>query len=100
MPALTRNPDRLKQALADQLALDSQKPSRTTPQPDGTVLVRPSGRAAGLAITIEHCTGEDYDDIIQAGLDTLGTIEVGPTPAPQAQPWSITFRGTITFQPE
>jgi hypothetical protein len=76
----TMQSDKLEAKLKVQLAQDAKRPSRRTRQPDGTILLRPSGFAVGLSIALEHATGEDN----WAALDRL-ISELGTT-IPQAPP--------------
>jgi hypothetical protein len=72
---------RIEEKLRAQLRRDRAKPSRRVGvEPDGTIIVNPSGIACGLAIAIEHLTGEDSDTILKRVGDSLEPV---PAPAPE-----------------
>lgn len=97
------NLQRLEALLAEQLRRDRAKPSRRRPGPDGTIIVTPGGRSCGLALAIEHITGEDTDTIINRLVNEEESVTTEPaqqfglgTPASAFGPRGVIARPEVT----
>lgn len=62
--------DRVEERLRDQLVRDARKPSRRTVDGD-SILINPSGTAAGMAYALEQMTGEPWDAILSRIIESL-----------------------------
>ena len=78
----TNTPLKLKARLVEQVAKDKAHPSRCTldPTDPSVILVKVSGTACGLAVAIEHQTGEDFDAIMAEAFGTINTLNPGEAP--------------------